>query len=97
MNIAAALSHVCAGMRIHAIDIVQPPGMAMPPDIEWQSAIVPAALAMKSNADVTRNARSLINASLLSIGRGAGPTPARTPGDLRPALSERCRGSGRRC
>ena len=34
MNIAAEPSQVCAGMRIHAIDIVQPPGMAMPPDIE---------------------------------------------------------------
>jgi hypothetical protein len=83
MNIAAAPSQLCAGIRIHAIDIVQPPGMAMPPDIERQRTMVPAALAMNRSADVARNARSLDIVRLpdrpfliARIGRGGGPTPA---------------------
>ena len=34
MNAAAAPSHVCPGIRIHAMDIVQPPGICIPPRIE---------------------------------------------------------------
>ena len=30
-NVSAASDHVCPGMRIHAIDIVQPPGIGIPP------------------------------------------------------------------
>jgi hypothetical protein len=30
----AAPAHVCPGMRIQVIDIVQPPGMTIPPDID---------------------------------------------------------------
>jgi hypothetical protein len=30
-NDAAALGHVCPGIRIHVIDIVQPPGIGIPP------------------------------------------------------------------
>jgi hypothetical protein len=30
-NDAAAPGHVCPGIRIHAIDIVQPPGIGIPP------------------------------------------------------------------
>jgi hypothetical protein len=33
MNDAAAPNQVCPGMRIHAMDIVQPPGICMPPRI----------------------------------------------------------------
>ncbi|MBZ5499744.1 MAG: hypothetical protein LAP85_25375 [Acidobacteriia bacterium] len=34
MNEAAASSQVCPGILIHAIDMVQPPGIAMPPDMD---------------------------------------------------------------
>jgi hypothetical protein len=34
MNEAAAPSQLCPGIRIHAIDMVQPPGIRIPPDID---------------------------------------------------------------
>ncbi len=34
MNEAAAPSQVCPGILIHAIDMVQPPGIAMPPELD---------------------------------------------------------------
>ncbi len=57
-NIAAASGHDCPGMRIHAIDIVQPPGIRMPPiaDMDAHQTIVVAALATKSSAATPRNA-----------------------------------------
>jgi hypothetical protein len=42
MNIAADPNQVWPGMRIHIIDIVHPPGMSIPPDIEAHMAIVTA-------------------------------------------------------
>src|SRR5262245_56005157 len=59
-NDAAAPGHVCPGIRIHAIDIVQPPGIGMSsmPDIDAHQTIVPAALAAKSSAETPRKARS---------------------------------------
>src|SRR5215470_319101 len=58
MNAAAAPGHVCPGIRIHAIDIVQPPGIGIPPidAMEAHQARVTAAEATKSNADAARNA-----------------------------------------
>lgn len=35
-NIAAETVQDCPGIRIHIMDIVQPPGMSIPPDIERQ-------------------------------------------------------------
>lgn len=35
-NIAAEIVQDCPGIRIHIIDIVQPPGIPIPPDIERQ-------------------------------------------------------------
>src|SRR5436189_6438617 len=57
-NDAAAPGHVCPGIRIHAIDIVQPPGIDISPiaDIDAHQAIVTAALAAKSSAETPRNA-----------------------------------------
>jgi len=57
-NIAAAAAHDCPGMRIHAIDIVQPPGIGMPPiaDMDAHQTIVVAALATKSSAATPRKA-----------------------------------------
>src|SRR6478735_1561008 len=61
-NDAAAPIHVCPGIRIHAIDIVQPPGMGMPPiaDMDPHQTTVPTALPIKSSAATPRNARSAL-------------------------------------
>jgi hypothetical protein len=58
-NVAAAPDHDCPGIRIQAIDIVQSPGIAMPPmaDIEPHQTIVTAALAANNSAEMLRNAR----------------------------------------
>jgi len=46
MNDAAASGHVCPGIRIQTIDIVQPPGIGIPriADMGPHKAIVSAAL-----------------------------------------------------
>jgi len=51
---------------IQAIDMVQPPGMAMPPDIDWQNSIVVATFAMKKSALVPRKTRSRVSRMRLS-------------------------------
>src|SRR6202795_4923382 len=58
-NDAAAPGQVCPGIRIHAIDIVQPPGIGIEPiaDMDAHQTIVPAALAAKSSAETPKNAR----------------------------------------
>src|SRR5262245_14239503 len=55
-NDAAAPGHVCPGIRIHAIDIVQPPGIGISPiaDMDAHQAIVNAALAAKSSAETPK-------------------------------------------
>jgi hypothetical protein len=55
---AAATGQVCPGFRIHAIDIVQPPGIGISPiaDMEVHQAIVTAALAVKRSAETLKNA-----------------------------------------
>jgi|SRR5450631_380444 hypothetical protein len=58
MNVAAAPTQVCPDILIHAIDMVQPPGIAMLPDIDRHQWTVAAALAMKRIALVPRNPRS---------------------------------------
>src|SRR6202040_288213 len=57
-NDAAAPGHVCPGIRIHAFDIVQPPGIAISPiaDMDAHQTLVTTALAAKSSAETTRNA-----------------------------------------
>src|SRR3989475_8880459 len=57
-NDAAAPGHVCPGIRIHAIDIVQPPGIGISPiaDMDAHQTIVPAALAAKSSAETPKKA-----------------------------------------
>src|SRR5215470_7149599 len=59
-NEAAAPPHVWSGIRIHAIDIVHPPGIGIPPiaDMDEHQAIVTTALAAKSSAETAKNARS---------------------------------------
>src|ERR1019366_8221266 len=58
-NDTAAPGHVCPGIRIHAIDIVQPPGIGIPPiaDMDPHQTSVTAALTTKSSADTPRKAR----------------------------------------
>src|SRR5881397_2198435 len=58
-NDAAAPGHVCPGIRIQAIDIVQPPGIGIAPiaDMAAHQTIVAAALAAKSNAETPKKAR----------------------------------------
>src|SRR5262249_30185675 len=57
-NDAAAPGHVCPGIRIHVIDIVQPPGIGISPiaDMDPHQTIVSAALQTKSSAETPRNA-----------------------------------------
>ena len=57
-NDAAAPGHVCPGVRIHTIDIVQPPGIGIPPiaDMDPHQTIVTVALAAKSSAQTPSNA-----------------------------------------
>src|SRR5213596_1682266 len=57
-NDAAAPGHVCSGIRIHAIGIVQPPGIGISPiaDMDAHQTIVIAALAAKSSAEMPKNA-----------------------------------------
>jgi hypothetical protein len=58
-KVAAAAGHVCPGIRIHAIDILQPPGIGISPiaDIGPHQTIVNAALVAKSNAETPAKAR----------------------------------------
>jgi hypothetical protein len=55
---AAAPSQVCPGIRIQAIDIVQPPGMGIPPwaDMRAHQRTVTAEQAAKSSAAAPRKA-----------------------------------------
>src|SRR5688500_10492336 len=57
-NDAAAPGHVCPGIRIHAMDIVQSPGIAIPSvaDIDAPRTTVTAALTAKSSAETARKA-----------------------------------------
>ena len=57
-NEAATPGHVCPGIRIHAIDIVHPPGMGIPPiaDMDVHQTIVSAVLAAKSSAEMPKKA-----------------------------------------
>src|SRR5262249_54839159 len=58
-NDAATPGQVCPGIRIHAIDIVQPPGIAIPPivDIDPHHRIVADTLAAKSSVAAARMLR----------------------------------------
>jgi len=56
---AAAPIHVCLGIRIQAIDIVQPPGIGMSPmsDMDAHQNTVNAALTANSRTEAPKNAR----------------------------------------
>ena len=52
-NVAAAAGHVCAGIRIHAINILQPPGIGMSPiaAMDAHQTMVTPVLAAKGSAE----------------------------------------------
>jgi hypothetical protein len=58
-NDAVVSIHVCPGIRIHTIDIVQSPDIGMPciADMEAHQTIVSATLAAKSDAEMPTKAR----------------------------------------
>src|ERR1700730_18310430 len=68
-NDAAAPGHVCPGIRIQAIDIVQPPGIGISPiaDMDAHQAIVTAALAAQSSAETPKKARWEARATTASL------------------------------
>jgi hypothetical protein len=57
-NDVAAPDQVRPGIRIHAIDIVQPPGIGISPiaDMDAHQTIVTAALPPKSSAETPKKA-----------------------------------------
>src|SRR5712664_3589508 len=59
-NDAAAPGHVCPGIRIHAIVIIQPPGIGISPiaGMDAHQTIVAAVLAAKRSAETPRKACS---------------------------------------
>src|SRR4029453_4252594 len=66
MNDGAAPGHGWPGSRIHVIDIVQPPGISIPPiaDIDADNAIVIATLAAKSSTETPRKRVTTTSISL---------------------------------
>src|ERR1700693_1968480 len=58
-NDAAAPGHLCPHIGIHAVDIVQPPGIGISSiaDMDAHQTIVPAVLAAKSSAEMPKKAR----------------------------------------
>src|SRR3989449_11238985 len=71
-NDAAAPDHVCPA-GIHAIDIVQPPGIAISPiaDMDAHQTIVTAALAAKSSAETPKKARWEARSETITPSRSA--------------------------
>jgi hypothetical protein len=68
-NDAAAPGHVCPGIRIHAIDIVQPPGIGISfiADMDAHQTIVTTALAAKSSAETLKKARWEARSETMSV------------------------------
>ena len=56
---AAVSSHVCPGISIQVMDMLQPPGIGISPiaDIDPHQTIVTAVLAVNSSAEMPKNVR----------------------------------------
>jgi hypothetical protein len=69
MNDAAAPGQVCPGIRIHAIDIVQSPGIGIPPiaDIDAHQTVVSAALTTNNSAETPTTTTSLSAMTVLIV------------------------------
>src|ERR1700716_4400088 len=68
-NDAPAPGHVCPHIRVHAIDIVQLPGIGISPiaDMEAHQTIVTAALAANSSAETPKKARSDVRSTTTAL------------------------------
>src|ERR1700681_4514583 len=53
-NEETASNQLCPCILIQVIDMIQPPGMAMPPDMELHQQIVAAALTTNKSAPIPR-------------------------------------------
>src|SRR5215208_566459 len=84
-NDAAAPGHVCPGIRIHAIDMVQPPGIGMLPivDMDAHQTIVSAALAAKSSAETPTKACWEARSEAMTTRSALGVLVAAAPPDAR--------------
>src|SRR5437588_9699055 len=86
-NDAATAGHACPGIRIHAIDIVQPPGIGISPiagpipGIDAHQTIVTAALEANSSAETPKKVRSALAALVMEA-----PPDARLVAPLRCAV-----------
>ncbi|GGA36240.1 hypothetical protein GCM10010981_26660 [Dyella nitratireducens] len=69
MNDVAALPHVWPGIRIHVIDIVQPPGigMAFMRDMDAHPTIVSTAQRAESAAAAAKKVRSVLCEAIMAI------------------------------
>src|SRR5438270_11845004 len=67
-NKAVASIQVCPGIRIHIIDIVQPPGIGIPrmSDMDAHQSIVSAALVANNAAEMPTKARSDLRSDAIS-------------------------------
>src|SRR5690349_14054958 len=96
MNDAAAPDHVCPGIGIHIIDMVQLPGIGISPiaDMRAPQAIVIAALAEKTTPEAPRKTRRALTTRSLSArrtGRDASTTrPARCGPWVRDRATDTC-------
>src|SRR5712672_2768294 len=91
-NDAAAPDHVCPGIRIHAIDIVQPPGIGISPnaDMDAHQTIVTAALAAKSSAEMPKKARWEASSEAVRLEISGPPVaPTTTTTSLSPCCTRR--------
>src|SRR5437870_3317188 len=82
INVVPAASQVCPAILIHAMDMVQPPGIGIPSDIDQQVPIVIPALARNSNALLPRNVRSFSRLARRST--AAAPQSTTGPPSSRP-------------
>jgi hypothetical protein len=70
-NEAVPSIQVCPGIRIHIIDIVQPPGIGIPriSDMDAHESTVSAALAANSAAAMPTKARSDVRSDAIPMSR----------------------------
>ena len=68
-NVPAAVAHDWPGMRIQAMDIVQPPGISMPgiAAMEEHQATVTATLVPKASAAATMKVRSAFRVFVMAL------------------------------
>ncbi len=70
MKVMGAPSQLCPGIRIHAIDIVQPPGIGIPPiaDIDTHQNVVSVALTTTNSPETPTTTASSFALTVLIVG-----------------------------